>query len=281
MPQSEIAEFVTEVIEDVIENRLDSETREKLPSPQMLYGVNVICTQDDGSSPVITEYTPSVMNLLGTDEPEFIGKGQVVTNYRGIRAGALVHADGGYLILNAKDILSEPGAWHMMMRVLRTGKLEIVPTEAGLFSPVQSLKPQAIDISLRIILIGTSQLYYQLDQYDPDFRDHFKVLADFNSEIERSKVGVNQYAGVVARICNSESLLHFEANGVAALAEHGARVASRKGKISARFGRIADIVRESAFLAEKSGDPFVNRNHVEDAVSRNKYRASLPSSRFQ
>jgi ATP-dependent Lon protease len=280
-PQEHVARFIAEVIDDVIDNRLDGENRDKLPDPQYLYGVNVICTHDDHSSPVITEYTPSVMNLLGTVEPEFVGRGQVISNYRGIRAGALVHADGGYLILNANDVLSEPGAWHMLMRVLRTGKVEIVPSEVGWFAPMQSIKPEAIDISLRIILIGNSQLYYLLDEYDSDFRDQFKVLADFNSEIERSKLGVNQYAGVVARICHNEDLVHFDTSAVAALAEHGARVASRKGKISARFGRIADIVREASFLAKKSGAKFVNRNHVEDTVRRTKYRASLPSSRFQ
>ncbi len=281
MPQPELAEFVSELIEDVIENRLDTESSTGQPPAHILYGVNVVCTHDGGSSPVMTEYTPSVVNLLGSVEAEFIQNGHMVSNYRGIRAGALVHADGGYLILNAHDVLSEPGAWHMLMRVLRTGKVEIVPAEAGFLAQTISLKPQAIDISLRIILIGSGQLYYQLDRLDPDFSDQFKVLADFNSEIERSKVGVNQYAGVVARICHNEELVHFNASGIAALAEHGARIASRQGKITARFGRIADVVREASFLAVKSGAEQVNRDHVEETILRTKYRASLPSTRFQ
>jgi ATP-dependent Lon protease len=281
MPQPEVAEFISEVINDVIENRLDAESVQNQPPTQVLYGVNVVCTHDGDSGPVVTENMPSVMNLLGTVEPEIVGNGQMVTNYRGIRAGAMVHADGGYLILNARDVLSEPGAWRMMMRAMRTGKVEIVPSEVGWLTPTQSLKPQAIDISVRIILIGSSRLYYQLDQVDQDFTNLFKVLADFNSEIERSDLGVNQYAGVVARICQDENLAHFEASGVAALAEHGARIASRKGKITARFGRIADIVREASFLAGKAGAEQVSRDHVEETVRRTKYRASLPSSRFQ
>jgi len=281
MPQEEVAAFIAELIDDVIENRLDAEAAQSQPPPQILYGVNVICTRDGDSSPVVNEYTPTVMNLLGTVEPEFVGGGQMVTNYRGIRAGALVQADGGYLILNARDVLSEPGAWRMMMRTLRTGKLEIVPSELRWMMPMQSLKPQAIDISVRIIMIGSSYLYYQLDQVDQDFVDLFKVLADFNSEIERSELGISQYAGVVARICKEEELAHFDASGVAALAEHGARIASRKGKITARFGRIADVVREASFLARKSGDTLVNRGHVEETISRTRHRASLPSSRFQ
>jgi len=247
----------------------------------MVYGVNVICSYDPDSSPVVTENTPTVPNLLGSVEAELIGNGQMVTNYRGIRAGALVHADGGYLILDAYDVLSEPGSWRLLMRALRTGSVEIVPSDLGWPLINQSLKPQAIDISVRIILIGSSRLFYQLDQVDQDFTNLFKVLADFNSEIERSDLGINQYASVVARICRDEDLVHFDASGVAALAEHGARIASHKGKITARFGRIADIVREASFLSTKAGVALVGRKHVEDTIVRNKYRASLPSTRFQ
>jgi ATP-dependent Lon protease len=206
----------------------------------MLYGVNVICSHDPDSNPVVTENTPTVQNLLGSVEPELIGNSRMVTNYRGIRAGALVHADGGYLILNAYDVLSEPGSWRMLMRVLRTGSVEIVPSDLGWPLITQSLKPQAIDISVRVILIGSSRLFYQLDQVDQDFTNLFKALA-----------------------------------------EHGARIASRKGKITARFGRIADIVREASFLATKAGAALVGREHVEQTIIRNKYRASLPSTRFQ
>ncbi|MFT5141018.1 MAG: putative ATP-dependent protease, partial [Rhodothermales bacterium] len=192
-----------------------------------------------------------------------------------------VQADGGFLIIDAQELISEPGAWRLLMRALRTGSVEIVPADLSWPMSSQSLKPEAIDISVRIILIGSSGLYYQLDQVDQDFSNLFKVLADFDSEIERSEHGVNQYAGVVARMCNEESLLDFSACGVAALAEHGARIASRKGKITARFGRIADIVREASFIASKEDAPFVNRDHVEQTVTRTKFRASLPSKRFQ
>ena len=188
-------------------------------------------------------------------EPDFVAAGQAVTNYRSIRAGSLVHADGGFLILDAHDVLSEPGAWRMLMRALRTGCVEIVPAELGWPLTTQSLKPEPIEISLRIILVGSGGLYYQLDQLDHDFSDLFKVLADFDSEIERSDHGVNQYAGVVARMRREEDLLDFSAGGIAALAEHGARIAARKGKITARFGRIADIVQRCLRQRNPAGLP--------------------------
>jgi predicted ATP-dependent protease len=277
-----VATFIEEVIDDAVENRLNAGPDTNLPDAHDVYGVNVICTHETSSaSPVITENSPTVANLLGTLEPDFIADGQAVTNYRGIRAGSLVHADGGFLILDAQELISEPGAWRLLMRALRTGSVEIVPADLSWPMSSQSLKPEPIDISVRIILIGSSGLYYQLDQVDQDFPNLFKVLADFDSEIERSEHGVNQYAGVVARMRNEESLLDFSACGVAALAEHGARIASRKGKITARFGRIADIVREASFIAVKENSHLVNRGHVEQTVTRTKFRASLPSKRFQ
>lgn len=277
-----VATFVEEVVDDVVENRLNARAESNLPDAHVIYGVNVICTHENsGASPVITENSPTVGNLIGTLEPDFIANGQAVTNYRGIRAGSLVHADGGFLILDARELLGEPGAWRLLMRALRTGFVAIVPSEMGWPRSSQSLKPEPIDISVRIILLGSSSLYYQLDQVDQDFSNLFKVLADFDSEIERSEHGVNQYAGVVARMCTEEDLMDFSACGVAALAEHGARIASRKGKITARFGRIADIIREASFIAKKANAKLVNREHVEQTVSRTKYRASLPSKRFQ
>ncbi len=282
LDQEPVAIFIGEVIEDVIENRLQGEAGEHLPDPQVVYGVNVICSHENAhDSPVITENSPSVTNLLGTVETDFVAGGQAVSNYRGIRAGSLVHADGGFLILDAHDVLSEPGAWRMLMRALRTGCVEIIPADLGWPLVSQSLKPEPIDISVRIILIGSGGLYYQLDQVDQDFADLFKVLADFDTEIERSEVGINQYAGVLARLSREEGLLHFSAGGVASLAEHGARIAARQGKITARFGRIADIVREASFIAGKDNSELVERRHIDETIARTKYRASLPTKRFK
>lgn len=282
MNNESVGVFIDEVIDDVIENRIQSSPDNELPDPHQVYGVNVIRShEDEDESPAIIENAPSVQNLLGTVETQFNASGQSVTNYQGIRAGSLVLADGGFLVLDAHDVLTEPGAWRILMRSLRTGCVEIVPNEIGWPFSSHSLKPEPIDISVRIIMIGSGGLYYQLDQVDQDFSELFKVLADFDSEIERSEEGVAQYAGVLARFSKEEGLLPFSAGGVAALAEHGARIAARKGKISARFGRIADIVREASFVAHKAASREVERQHVEETTARTRFRASLPARRFQ
>lgn len=272
-------QFLDEVIEDVVENRLSGQS-EGMPGAAVLYGVNIIsCHEDKNGCPVVVENMPSVGNLFGSIETEWIG-GNAVSNYRGIRAGALVHADGGYLVLDANDVLTEPGAWRLLMRALRTERVDIVPGDTRWPGSSRALNPEPIKISLRVILIGSSALYYQLDRIDQDFSILFKVLADFNSEIERDDQGIHHYAGVLARLVRDEGLLVFDRSAVAALAEHGARVASRKGKMTARFGRIADIAREASYLGKKDKSSQVSRGHIEQTVSRTKYRASLPSQRF-
>lgn len=275
-PTDRVKTFLQEVLEDVVENRIDSEED---PPLKILYGVNVVLTQTDASSrPVIEESTPNLMNLLGTVEPDIGPGGAPMSDYRGIHAGALLRADEGYLVLDVNDLLSEPGAWRSLMRILRTGKLEIVPPEAGWMRQTVVTQPEPICIHVRVILIGDASVYYQLDHADPDFRELFKVLADFDSEINRDSDGIQTYAQVIADLCRAESLPPFHKSAVAALAEHGGRIASRRGRLTAKFGRIADIAREAAFIATET--PVMDED-IKEAVRRTKRRASLPSRKFQ
>lgn len=279
-PQDSVKGFLDEIVQDVVDNRLGASG--DLPDPESRYGVNVVLDHDSGDrSPVVEENTPNLINLLGTVEPEWGPNGPLQADYQGIRAGALLRADGGYLILNVKDVLTEPGAWRALMRSLRTGRLEIVPTEVGWLRPYLSLQPEPIKISVRVILIGDAAMYYQLDSLDLDFSELFKVLADFDHEIDRDKDGLSQYAAVISHITREESLPAFDCGAVAALAEHGARIAEKAGKLTARFGRIADIAREAAFLATQDKHGLVSNEHVMHAVERTKQRASLPSRKFQ
>jgi ATP-dependent Lon protease len=275
-PTDQVKAFLKEVLEDVVENRIDSEED---PPLKILYGVNVVLTQtDENVRPVVEESTPNLMNLLGTVEPDIGPGGVPVSDYRGIHAGALLRADEGYLVLDVNDVISEPGAWRSLMRTLRTGMLEIVPPEAGWMRQTVVTQPEPIRVHVRVILIGDAATYYQLDHADPDFRELFKVLADFDSEINRDSEGVETYGQVIADLCEAESLPHFHKSAVAALVEHGARIVARRNRLTARFGRIADLAREAAFIA--NGETVVAEN-VKEAVRRTKSRASLPSRKFQ
>ena len=272
--------FLEEVINDTIEFRLDTPDEEGESSDlKELYGVNVVLTHEDtDAKPVVFETSPSLINMLGTVEPKWGPGGMAISDYRGIRAGALLNADHGYLVLDANDVLTEPGTWRALTRIIRTGHLEIVPPEMGWMRQHVVIQPEPIPIAVRVILIGDVQTYYMLDQADPDFREHFKLLADFDSELDRTGETMLQYGRVVASIAQSEGLPAFHRTAVAELVEHGSRVAARQNKLTARFGRIADLVREAAFLAKSQ---TVTGDHVQEAIRRTKQRAAMPSRKFQ
>jgi ATP-dependent Lon protease len=278
-PGEDVRRFLSEVVDDVAENRLAGDSA---ADPVEVYGVNIVLEHaKDHACPIVVEGNPSVLNLLGSVDREWGPRGTVRSDYRMIRAGSLLRADGGYLILDARETLTEPGAWRSLVRTLKNGSLEIVPPEIGLALVTTALKPEPIALKIRVILLGDSEIYYLLDTYDPDFPTLFKVLADFDYEIAREPEGVRQYAGVLARIARDESLPPYHRTAVAALIEHGARIAARRDKLTARFSRVADIAREAGFLARKRKHKAVRDTDVADAVARTKARADLPSRRFR
>ncbi len=272
--------WLDEVVEDVANRR--RRAVEKGTDFTRVYRVNVILPHDDETlCPIVVENTPTVSNLLGTIDHTFARGEMLHSDHLLIRAGSLLRADGGYLILEARDVLREPGAWHVLVRTLRTGRLEIAPPETIFPLALPALKPEPIDVNVKVILLGESETYYLLDDYDPDFPDLFKVLADFARSVPHDDLGVRQYAGVLARIANDEGLPPFDRTAVAALVEHGARIAADKGKLTTRIGRLADIAREAAFICGKRDANTVAGDDVREAVRRSKHRADLPSRRFR
>ncbi|MBU0640262.1 MAG: AAA family ATPase, partial [Planctomycetes bacterium] len=280
-PQPSVRAYMSEIVDDVLSNRLPGLGKED-DADGGLYRVNVVLEhRQDLACPIIVENTPMMRKLLGTIDYEFSRDGDARATHMGIAAGSLLRADGGYLIVEARDLLSEPGGWKVLVRTLRTGELEIIPPELAFPWSGPSLKPEPIDVNVKVILLGDADMYYLLDAYDPDFPQLFKILADFDTTITRDKRGLEHYAGVLARIVRDEKLLPFDRTGVMALVEHGARIAARKGKLTARFGRLADIAREASFVARKANQSHVSCDDVREAIRRTKRRADLPARRFR
>jgi len=279
-PGDAVRAFLDELVTDLVRRRLKD-----LKDDQQflrLYRVNLVARHEPGDPcSIVVESTPTVQHLLGDVEREFLVGGMIRSDHLMIRAGSLLRADGGFLILEARDLLSEPGAWKAIVRTLRSGRLEIVPAETAALWPGPLLKPEPVAVDVKVILLGDPELYYMLDAYDPDFPHLFKVLADFSSDIERDEVGARFYAGVLARIAGEERLAPFSRQAVAALVEHGARIAARGRRLTTRFGRLVDVAREAAFLARKEGRLLVSGTDVGQAVQRSKQRADLPSRRFR
>ncbi len=273
-----VSAFLEGLVDDVVERRLHGQGDESMRS----YRVNVLSSRgSDESCPIIVEHAPTMTNLLGIVDRDVGPMGALHSDHLMIRAGSLLLADGGYLILEARDVLVEPGAWKVLMRTLRTGMLEIVPPEYSMPWWTPSLKPEPVDLDVRVVLLGDSELYHLLDAHDPDFPHLFKVLADFDSVMPRGPEGIAHYAAVLARLVREEKLPPLDRTAVAALIEHGARIAAQGGKLTARFGRVADLAREGAYLASKNGRMRITGDDVREAVRRTKRRADLPSRRFR
>ncbi|MEZ6209881.1 MAG: ATP-binding protein [Phycisphaerales bacterium] len=280
-PDDRVRAHLKELIEDVASQHFgELEEGEDFSD---LYRVNVVLDHSEGGDcPIVIENAPTAGNLLGSIDVDVGQGGMVHTDHMMIRAGSILRADGGYLLIEARDVLSEPGAWQALKRTLRSGKLEIVPSDQGP-SPwaVRTLKPEPIDVTVKVVLIGDSETFFPLDQLDEDFGQLFKVLADFDDVIDRDGESARQYAGVIAGVAKEGGLPAFDAESVAALVEHGARMGGQRDKLTARMSRVSDVAREAAFLAQGRGATVVVRTDVLEAVKRRKRRASLPARRFR
>ncbi len=279
-PTEPVQKFLKAVVDDVVTQRLSLiGTDSDFAS---LYRINPVLTRAEGAPcPVIHERSPTLINLLGSIEREFTSAGAFRSDHMMIRPGSLLKADGGYLILEVRDVLTEPGAWKFLLRALKTGQLEVSPPELNYLWSGPALKPQPIPIQVKVILIGDPGLYQLLDEHDPDFPFLFKVISDFESSIARDKTGVRYYAGILTKIATDEGLLPFDRSGVAAMTEHGARIAGENKKLTMRFGRLADVAREANYLAVKKSLAVIGREQVYEAVQRGRHRADLPARRYR
>lgn len=279
-PQPAVAHFLTELIEDVVTRRLPTLADDTTFTH--LYRVNVVLPHGpDEPCPLVVESAPTMTNLLGLIEREWLPGGAVRSDHLMIRAGALLRADGGFLILEARDVLAEPGAWKVLVRTLRSRRLEIIPAELAGAWAGPMLTPEPIDINVKVVLLGDPGLYALLDTQDADFAQLFKVLADFDTSIARDQAGVRAYAGYLAQMVQEEKLLPFTRDAVVGLTESGARIAARRDRLTTQFSRLADIAREAAFLARRAQAPAVTGAHIQETIQRRRYRADLPARSFR
>lgn len=276
----EVKAYLDALKKDVIEQYFYK--KQKNYQPRELYAVNVLQTRDNNKQcPIVTERVPTLQNLLGTIESKWNENGPAMADHMSITGGSLLQADGGFLVVDARDIMTEPGAWKILKRTLKNGLLEIVPAEMSWPFGQPTLKPEPIPVNIRVILLGDASLYYFLDNQDPDFPELFKVLSDFDNVIDRNEQGFKHYAAVTAKIIEEDKLMPFSADGVAALIEHGARICAQKGKLTARFSRVADIAREAHYVAYKAKNEIVTGEFVNQAILRTKKRAGLPARKFR
>lgn len=250
--------------------------------PFRVYGVNVILAHnDEDASPVIFETTPTYANLFGTIQRAYDQRGGWTSDFMDLRAGSLLQADGGFLIMYSVEALSEAGVWRALKRTLNHNRLEIQPLE--MFYPFggSALKPEAIAINVKVILIGDRELYELLYNYEEDFRKIFKVRVEFDEEMAMSDEVIAEYAGRLRALSEKEGLAPFDRGAFAAMLEYGVRQAGRRNKVTARFVDIADLAREAHYAAAAAGESVVRAAHVRSALASKMERYNLIETRIR
>ncbi|MGB3346074.1 MAG: ATP-binding protein [Candidatus Humimicrobiia bacterium] len=289
-----VDEYLDEVKENILDNldRFQKKTeKESIQLPEISapsedafleYQVNLLVDNYGAKkAPVIFETSPTYRNLFGTIEvtPGKFGSWQ--TDFTKIKAGSLLRADGGFLIIEALDTLIEPGVWQALKRTLRNRKIEIQNYAPFYMISISALKPELIDCDIKVAMVGDAFLYHILYNRDEDFKKIFKVRADFDSVMDVKRESVMQYANFVKNIVTNEKLVPFNCDAVAAVVEFGMRLAGKQKKLSTQFNNIADVLREANYWAHKEKSSQVTEKHVEKAIEEKIERSRLTEEKIQ
>ncbi len=240
------------------------------------YQVNLLVDNSEQThAPVIFESNPTFSNLFGQIEyeSEF---GILATDFSKIKAGTIHQANGGYLVLHMYDLAKNFYVWDTLKRVLKNQEIQ-VETMSRMFgiSNSETLRPQPIPVKIKVILIGEPIYYYLLYTQDEEFQKLFKIKADFDTEMERSRKHINDYARLIASVCESEGLRHFDQEAVAQVIDYGSRMVDDQDKLTTLFNKLVEIIYEANAWAKQGRASVVTGTHVMRAIKEKRYRASL------
>jgi lon-related putative ATP-dependent protease len=292
-PNDGVREYLSDMLEDMADNLkiFGSQPQAAIPGlPIMLpegdpfhpYEVNLLVDNSQRTSPpVIVEEYPTYRNIFGSIERAVDRSGVWRTDFSKIKAGSLLKANGGYLVFNLRDAIVEPGVWQALKRALKSKKLEIQTFDPFYIISGTGLKPQPIDLNVKVVLIADVLLYQLLLFYDEDVKKIFKVRADFDTAMDKTDRSIEQFAQFIKMATDEENLRPFDRSAVAALVEQAVRMTGRQEKISTSFPAITDLIRESNYWAGESGDTQVRDKHVEKAIEAKIYRSNLAEEHLQ
>ena len=258
----------------------DDKVDEAVEALSEKYQVNLILDNyDEKIAPVIVETSPTYASLFGTIERRIDARGYAVSDFSQIRAGSVLRADGGFLVLNAVDVLADVTIWTALKRVILYGQLEIQTHDTQF--QLNTLKPDTIKVNVKIILLGDRSIYHTLWAGDEDFHKMFKVHAEFDDDTHRTPHMIRNYARFFAKMARDEELLHCDRSGAAALVEWAVAYTEKQGKITLQFSYVADLLREAEHFARQSGANLVSRTHVRHALEQRRWRSNSVDERLR
>ena len=246
------------------------------------FAVNLILDNSETDKvPIVVENSPTYRNIFGTLERVVDRFGYWRTDFSRIKGGTLLYASGGFLIINALDLFTEPGVWKPLKRALISGCFEISGFDPFYMMAGSGLKPEPIPIDIKIVLIGDRRIYSMLYNYEEDFRKVFKVKAEFDHVMDMTNSTLRQYASFIKKITHEEDLPHFDVGGIEEVTAFGSRLAGRRDKLSTQFTQIADLIRQSAVSAADRRHKKVMREDVSCAIRERRERVNLLEDKIQ
>ena len=276
--QSVQVNLLRTVVEQLVDDsKADAVARKLLEeqyAPSLVVGHNA-----DGGAPVVFEPHPTYDNLFGRIEYS-TDQGALYPSYRQLRPGALHRANGGFLILEAEKMLGEPFVWDALKRALQSRKLKMESPlgELGRVATV-SLTPQMIPLNVKLVIIGSRQLYYALQDHDSDFQEMFRVLVDFDEDMPMVDENLEQFAQLLRTRTNEEGMAPLTSDAVARLATYSARLAENQSRLSARIGDLFQLVSEADFIRQLASDEMTDAGHIERALKAKATRTGRVSQR--
>lgn len=289
---SEVIDYIKEVQDDILEKLSifigKPEAPAQLPFPWMKelpfrkYEVNVIVDNSDlQGAPVVVELNPTYQNLFGRIEKE-AQFGVLSTDFTMIRGGSLHKANGGYLVLPVEELFRNVFSWDGLKRALKSRCFTIEEAGERLgFITTKGLRPAPIPLNTKVVLIGNPGLYQMLYMMDIDFKELFKVKADFDNTMDRTEENMRKYASFICTCCRKEKLKHLNASAVAKVIEYSSRLSGDREKLSTKFAEVADIIREANFYTAQENSSYVTASHVKKAIEEKIYRSNLIQEKIQ
>ncbi|MBN2419885.1 MAG: AAA family ATPase [Deltaproteobacteria bacterium] len=285
--------FLKDMVEDMSENLqiFTSQQQEVFPGMPVMggrsnqfesYNVNLIVDNSDQKGPpVIVEINPTYQNVFGSIERVVDRSGVWRTDFSKIRAGSMVKANGGYLVLNLLEAAREPGVWPTLKRSLKNQAMQIETYDPFYLFTTTGLKPEPVDMDVKVVLISDSYLYHLLMGFDEDIPKIFKVRAEFDTAMNRDDEAIAKFAEFIRMKTEEEKLKPFDKKAVAALVEYAVRMAGRQEKISTGFSVITDIIREADYWALQGKKAVVTDLHVDKAIDSRIYRTNMIEEKLQ
>jgi len=285
-PEKEVSKYLKSLKKDILTQIFlfiddDEDNAEAIEAELLRYDVNILVDNSlNKQAPVIFETYPTISNLFGTIENRVEANGEIRTALSMVKAGSVIKASGGFLIINAEDLLQEESSWDHLKRALKSGEVQIQQQINPLIPANIFMKPEAVKIDTKIIIIGSEHLYEVLYQSDEEFEKFFKIAAEFDSDMDLTDENLGQFIKYIDEYCKNKKIRDISDAGMGAIIDYGIRLAGSRKKLSTRFSKIADLITEADYWAKEMLKENIGPDSIKKALDEKKYLNNLQEEKL-